>query len=108
MIIGILFTRLETIDAYTYGPQTTDISTGRYTDGENNYVTFSNPTPGEPNVLGFESGIYINEFLASNSVGITDEVGDLEDWIEIYNSNSVPVDIGGMYITDDLLNPLLY
>ena len=101
-------TELETIDSYVFGPQVTDISTGRYADGEDNYVTFDNPTPGAPNELGFLSGIYINEFMASNANGITDEAGEFEDWIEIYNSNTIPVNIGGLYVTDDLTNPLLY
>ncbi|TYB73593.1 T9SS type A sorting domain-containing protein [Bizionia algoritergicola] len=99
---------LETIDSYVFGIQNTDVSTGRYTDGQDNYVTFNNPTPGASNELGFISGIYINEFMASNINGITDEIGEYEDWIEIYNSNSLPVDIGGMYITDNLSNPLLH
>ncbi len=52
--------------------------------------------------------IYINEFLASNVNGITDEAGENEDWVELFNSGSSPVDIGGMYITDDLSNPTLW
>ena len=101
-------TQVELIDSYTFGPQTTDVSTGRYTDGVDNFITFNSPTPGAPNLLGFTTGIYINEFLAGNDTGLQDEAGDYEDWIEIYNSNSVAVDIGGMYVTDDLLDPLLF
>ena len=46
--------------------------------------------------------IYINEFMASNNTTITDPQGDFDDWIEIYNADTYPVNIGGMYITDDL------
>jgi hypothetical protein len=46
--------------------------------------------------------IYINEFMASNAETIADPQGDYDDWIEIYNAEIYPVDIGGMYITDDL------
>ncbi|MCK4311775.1 MAG: lamin tail domain-containing protein, partial [Candidatus Cloacimonetes bacterium] len=49
--------------------------------------------------------IYINEFMASNNETIADPQGDYDDWIEIYNADIYPVDIGGMYITDDLLDP---
>ncbi|EAR01118.1 putative secreted protein [Maribacter sp. HTCC2170] len=101
-------TGIQTIDSYTFGPQADDISEGRFSDGENNFVTFDNPTPGAPNEIGFLSGIYINEFIAGNETGIVDEAGEFEDWIEIYNSNDTPVDIGGLYITDDLTNPLLF
>jgi hypothetical protein len=47
--------------------------------------------------------LYINEFLASNAAGMTDPNGEFDDWIEIYNPGSTPVDLGGMYVTDDLL-----
>ncbi|MCK4653584.1 MAG: lamin tail domain-containing protein, partial [Candidatus Cloacimonetes bacterium] len=49
--------------------------------------------------------IYINEFMASNRETIADPQGDYDDWIEIYNADIYPVDIGGMYITDDLSDP---
>ncbi len=47
------------------------------------------------------SQLTINEFMADNETTISDESGDFEDWIEIYNGGSSPVDIGGYYITDD-------
>ena len=49
--------------------------------------------------------IYINEFMASNNETIADPQGDYDDWIEIYNADINPVNIGGMYITDDLSDP---
>jgi hypothetical protein len=49
--------------------------------------------------------VYINEFMASNSETIADPQGDYDDWIEIYNADIHPVNIGGMYITDDLSDP---
>ena len=48
--------------------------------------------------------LFINEFCASNNV-IRDPHGEYEDWIELYNGSSRAVDIGGMYLTDDLENP---
>jgi hypothetical protein len=44
----------------------------------------------------------INEFMAMNTShsGITDEHGDYDDWIEIYNTTDSPIDMGGMYIAD--------
>ncbi|MHC4462756.1 MAG: LamG-like jellyroll fold domain-containing protein [Planctomycetota bacterium] len=52
--------------------------------------------------------LVINEFMASNSSGsdINDLQGDHDDWLEIYNTGSVPVDIGGMYLTDNMSNPI--
>ncbi len=49
--------------------------------------------------------LYINEFLASNSNVNADSYGEYDDWVEIYNATPAPVNIGGMYLTDDLTNP---
>jgi hypothetical protein len=46
--------------------------------------------------------LFINEFMASNDNTIQDDAEEYEDWIEIYNGGTDPVDIGGMYVTDDL------
>ncbi len=47
--------------------------------------------------------LFINEFLASNDANYYDSTtNDYPDWIEIFNAEDHPVDIGGMYITDDL------
>jgi spore coat protein CotH len=48
--IGI-FGKNQQIDTYTYGPQTVDVSEGRYPDGVDNWISFSKPTPGKPNLL---------------------------------------------------------
>lgn len=47
------------------------------------------------------TGIVVNEFCPAKA-GVTDESGDEEDWIELYNSGSQPVDIAGLYVTDNL------
>lgn len=57
---------------------------------------------------GATPDLFINEFLASNSGATPDPFGDPEDWIEIYNAGATAVDLGGMYITDDLSQPTKY
>ena len=47
----------------------------------------------------------INEVMASNGSTIHDPQGQYDDWIEIYNFGSEAVNIGGMYLTDDLTDP---
>jgi len=47
----------------------------------------------------------INEFMAKNDATLTDPDGDFDDWIEIYNYGDKAVDMGGMYLTDDLSEP---
>ncbi|MGB2862788.1 MAG: lamin tail domain-containing protein [Sedimentisphaerales bacterium] len=49
--------------------------------------------------------LVINELLARNDLGITDPQGERDDWIEIYNSGEEAINIGGMYLTDDLSEP---
>ena len=46
--------------------------------------------------------LFINEFLASNNSVYADEIGEYDDWVELYNSSSDPIDISGMYLADDL------
>ncbi|UCG46478.1 MAG: lamin tail domain-containing protein [Phycisphaerales bacterium] len=57
--------------------------------------------------LWYDAGIplAINEFMASNSKGITDPQGEYDDWIEIHNYGSYDIDTAGMYLTDNLGAP---
>jgi hypothetical protein len=48
------------------------------------------------------ASIEINEFCASNTSIIPDEFGDFEDWVELHNAALVPVDLGGLFLSDDL------
>jgi hypothetical protein len=54
--------------------------------------------------------LVINELMASNSSdgGFADPQGDYDDWIEIYNFGSAAIDMGGMYLTDDLSEPTIW
>ncbi len=63
------------------------------------------PSPGSSNTLPVISGLFINEFSASNSDIICDGNGDFDDWIEIFNSTDEDIDIGGLFITDNLYEP---
>ena len=47
----------------------------------------------------------INEVVPSNTVGITDEFGGTGDWVELYNTGTEPIDLGGFFITDKLSMP---
>ena len=50
--------------------------------------------------------LVINEFMASNNNNIQDPQQQYDDWIEIYNYDVDAVDIGGMYLTDNLSDPV--
>lgn len=47
--------------------------------------------------------IVINEFMASNLYSYQDpeNEGEFDDWIEIYNLGNTPVNLGGLYISDN-------
>ncbi len=45
--------------------------------------------------------LVINEVVADNETGITDEEGKYEDWIELYNTGSI-TGIGQFYLSDDI------
>ena len=50
--------------------------------------------------------IYINEIMASNTASISDEFGEYDDWIELYNDEDTDVNLLGYSISDDPERPL--
>jgi len=52
--------------------------------------------------------LVINELMASNSRTLRDPQGQYDDWIELYNAGSWAIDVGGMYVTDNRNNPMLW
>ena len=50
------------------------------------------------------SNIVINELMASNNNIISDEFGEYEDWIEIYNKGSQSIDLSNYHLSDDITN----
>ena len=51
--------------------------------------------------LQSEKNIRINELMPKNSTSVRDNHNEQEDWIEIFNNNNEPFNLGGMYLTDD-------
>ncbi len=108
--IGLFDVNGSMIDGFSFASQTTDVSYGRTPDGNDSWSFFSGgdispnvPNPGGTGITG--AGLFINEFMADNDSIIADEYGEYDDWIEIYNSEPTPIDLGGMYLTDDLSEP---
>lgn len=54
-----------------------------------------------PAIQAFAGDVVINEFVASNGLGLTDEDGDSSDWIELYNRGDYPVNLSGWSLSDD-------
>ena len=49
--------------------------------------------------------LFINEFMASNTQTVTDEAGEYDDWLEIYNANEYSISLQNFYLTDDFTKP---
>ena len=49
-----------------------------------------------------------NEVLVHNTANYVDDFGEHSPWIEIYNSAYNSVNIGGLFLTDDVKNPTKY
>ncbi len=93
------------IDQVTFPVLPQDISWGRWIDGLE-WELLSMATPGAENQNPAEPEtveLYINEFMAKNNAGIQDEAGQFEDWLELYNPGPEDVELGGLFLTDDLL-----
>ena len=70
--------------------------------GQTNTWPGDAPTEYRAYTVGHERPLLvINEIVASNSTGIIDEMGEFEDWLEIYNPGTETVDLAGMFLTDD-------
>jgi len=55
--------------------------------------------------LNIQSQILINEYSCSNRNILADNYGEYEDWIELYNTTSTPVNLAGYYLSDKTSNP---
>jgi hypothetical protein len=96
------------VDTYIYDASPADDSWGRLQDGGLTSSTFISPTPRFSNQLVFviPPELYINEVMCQNVSDTLDTAGDVEDWIEIYNPNSIPVDLAGYWLSDNPANPM--
>jgi hypothetical protein len=48
--------------------------------------------------------VLISEFMASNGQTLADEDGEYSDWIELYNSGAIAVNLDGWHLTDTASN----
>ncbi|MFZ5980995.1 MAG: CotH kinase family protein, partial [Candidatus Zixiibacteriota bacterium] len=51
------------------------------------------------------ASLTINEFLASNNTTNTDQNGEYEDWVELYNATDSAVALNGYYLSDAAAEP---
>jgi spore coat protein CotH len=98
------------IDSVTYLALGADESYGRQGELSDEWAV-QDATPNDENTISlpdYEGILFINEFMADNETTIADEAGEFDDWIEIYNSGDEEIDLSGMYMTDDLADPMIW
>jgi hypothetical protein len=78
-----------------------DVAIGSFPDGSFNRQLLT-PTPLESNRVDTLKNLYINEYMASNTISASDEFEEYDDWIELYNAGTDLLDIGGLFISDDV------
>jgi hypothetical protein len=86
------------LDSVTFGLQAPDLPISRIPNASTNWL-LALPTPGGTNIaaaLGNPLLLKVNEWMANPASG--------EDWFEIYNPNAQPVALGGLHLTDNLVN----
>lgn len=96
------------VDQVTFPDLANDATYGRWPDGTGEWQLLTVATPGAANQSSSnpeEINICINEFMALNETTIADEAGQFEDWVELYNPGPQAVQMGGLYLTDNLANP---
>jgi spore coat protein H len=71
------------------------------TDNENNTSRFPRCELINLNYNPQLQNLVINEFMASNEASYADNVGEFEDWIEIYNADENSVSLDNLYLSDN-------
>ena len=86
------------LDLVKFGAQKFDVSEGRLPDGAGAFTGFTQQTasPGEPNWT--PSTVVVSEVLAHG-------VSPLENAVELRNSSNLAVNVGGWWLSDDILSP---
>jgi hypothetical protein len=64
------------------------------------YVVLVNPA--------MAGDVVLNELVSDNTIGCTDEAGEYDDWIELFNTTANPLNLEGLYLTDDPANHLKF
>ena len=94
------------LDDLSYRTQEDGESRGRYPNGTGPWTTFTTTvSPGQANYLPKTDGLKLNEILAINDAVVIDPLGRTSDWIEIWNNSTTSIDLTGMSLSIDKVEP---
>ncbi len=102
---------IQVIDYIHYSGVPANRSFGSFADGQSfDRREFFYVTPGSPNNgTSAPARAFINEWLADNVGVLADPAdGQYEDWFEIFNPGPDPLDLRGLYFTDNLNDRFQY
>jgi len=80
-----------------------------YIYGENNNIGSFSPARAEYEFYTIEAtyetltpgDLVINELMASNETTVTDQDGEYDDWLELYNTSDETLSLDNLYLSDD-------
>ena len=101
----------EVLDYISYSGVRAGRSFGSFPDGQPfDRQEFFSVTPGAPNnSISAPLSVWINEWMASNTLSVTDPAdGQFDDWFELYNPATKAADLTGYYLTDNLTNKFTF
>ncbi len=85
------------LERVTYGPQTLNVSEGKWPDGAKSIVAFpDSASPGASNYRASSSGPVINEVMARNRRALVSPWGTFADWIELHNPGDREANLSGL------------
>lgn len=107
----------QLIDQVALSAVPSGASLGRSIDDASQWIAQSKPTPGfenspsgraayEATMMAEPNGVVINEIQAKNITSIIDHTGDRPDWIELYNTSAVAVDLSGFGLSNSQSKPM--
>ena len=85
------------VDVLRFGPQENGVSLGRQPDGAASFRRLSKVTPGAANATWRAEEIVMSEIMYNPISGLDDD-----EYLELYNRSSAPVDLGGWRFTRGL------
>ncbi|MBQ2873511.1 MAG: lamin tail domain-containing protein [Bacilli bacterium] len=95
------------INKFTYPALANDTAYGYVS---RKYTYLNNPSPGNKNDSKMKylklsnKDIYINEYMSHNQRNSYDELGNYNDFIELYNNSNKDIELNNIYLSDDIDN----